>query len=148
VTYRPIGVTIVAILTIIFGVALLFLFMLLLVLSAVGGPYPSGTSPQLPLIFYAPLILSVSAFAVSSGMLGRSRYAWYASMMFWIVFVLFFVWCYSFMGVWHWMFYLESGDWYRLLSIARILALPSPFVYAVGCSIYFLTKTPREYFAR
>jgi len=145
-TDRPIGVTIVAILTIIFGAALFFLFTLFVALSAVGGPHQSGTSYQLPIIFYVPLLLSVIAFVVSIGTLARARYVWHASMMFWIFFVLFFVWCYTFMGVWHWMFYLEGGDWYKLLSIARILFLPSPFIYSVGCSIYFLTKTPREYF--
>jgi len=143
---RPIGVTIVVGLTISFGVILSFLFTLFGILAAVGGPYPSGTSIQLPPIFYAPLLLSVMAFAVSGGILARAKYAWHASMIFWTILTLFFVWAYTFMGVWHWMLYIESGDWYRFLSILRILFLPSPFVYAAGCPIYFLTKTPREYF--
>jgi len=133
-------------LTILFGVVLFFVFTLFGILAAVGGPYPSGTSIQLPLIFYAPLLLSIIAFAVSGGILARARYAWHALMIFWIILALFFVWAYTFMGVWRWMLYLESGDWYRFLSVLRILFLPSPFVYAVGCSIYFLTETPRKYF--
>ena len=146
---RPIGVTIAAWLTLLSGIALLFIFMLFGILAAVGGPYPSGTSPQLPLIFYAPFLLSVFAFALVIMMFVRARYAWHASMMFWVAFALFFIWCYNFMGVWHYMFYLEGGDpWYQYLSIARILFLPFPFIYAVGCSIYFLTRTPREYFSR
>lgn len=139
--------TIVVGITLLFGVALFFIFMLFGVLAAVGEPYPSGTSVQLPLIFYAPLLLSVFAFVLSSGIFAQARYAWHASILFWIILILFFAWSYTFMGVWHWMFYLESGpDWYKFLSVARILFLPSPFIYAVGCSIYFLTKTPRVYF--
>jgi hypothetical protein len=144
---RPIGVTIVVSLTLLFGAVLFFIFMLFIALAAVGGPYSSGTPVQLPLIFYAPLLLSIFAFVLSGRILAKARFAWHASIIFWIVLVLFFAWSYTFMGVWHWMFYLESGlAWYKFLSAARILFLPSPFFYAVGCSIYFLTETPREYF--
>jgi len=144
---RPIGVTIVAWLTLSSGVVLFFLFGLFAIVAVVGGPYSSGTSPQLLPIFYAPLLLSVFAFTLAIMMFVRVRYAWYASMIFWMAFVLFFVWCYNYMGVWRYMFYLESGDpWYQYLSIARILFLPFPFIYAVGCSMYFLIRTPREYF--
>ncbi|MEM3457862.1 MAG: hypothetical protein QXN36_05480 [Candidatus Bathyarchaeia archaeon] len=146
---RPIGVTIVAWLTFLSGIALLFILILFWVVAVVGGPYSSGASPYLSPIFYAPLVLAAFAFSVSFMMLVRARYAWHSSMIFWIVFVLFFIWYYSFMGVWRYMLYLESGDsWYQYLSIARILFLPFPFVYAIGCSIYFLTRTPKEHFLR
>jgi len=131
----------------IFAVASFFVFAVIVALSAVGGAYASSVSHQLPLVYYVPLLLSAFAFAVSLGMFFRTRYVWHVSMMFWIVFSLFFAWCYTFMGVWHWMFYFEGGaDWYKFLSIARILLLPSPFIYSVGCLVYFLTETPREYF--
>jgi hypothetical protein len=146
---RPIGVTVVAWLTVLSGIALLFIFLLFGVVALVGGPYSSGTSAQLLPIFYAPLMLAVFAFSVSFMMLVRAKYAWHSAMIFWIVFVLFFIWCYNFMGVWRYMLYFESGDpWYQYLSIARILFLPFPFVYAIGCAIYFSTKTPKEHFLR
>lgn len=147
---RPLGVTIVACLTLLYGAVLFFIFILFGILAVVGGPYSSETRPQLQPIFYVPLPLSVAAFILSTGMLLRLRYVWHASLAFWMVFILFFVWAYSFMGVWHYMVYLEGGSallgWYNLLSYARILCLPSPFVYAASCTIYFLTKTPRGYF--
>jgi len=119
---RPIGVTIVGWLTLSSGIALLFIFMLFAILAAVGGPYSSETSPQLPLIFYAPFLLSVFAFTLAIMMFAGRKYAWHTSMIFWVAFVLFFMWCYTFMGVWRYMFYLEGGDpWYQYLSIARIL---------------------------
>jgi len=147
---RPIGVTIVACLTLLFGVALFFLFILFGIVAVVGGPYSTETHPQIPLIFYAPLLLSTIAFVLSGGMILRVRYVWHVSMMFWVIFTLFFAWAYSFMDIWHYMVYLEGGSawlsWYNLLSYLRILFLPSPFVYAVGCAIYFLTETPRRHF--
>ena len=123
---RPISVKIVVGLTIFFGVVLFFLFTLFGILAAVGGPYPSGTSIQLPPIFYAPLLLSIIAFAVSGGILARTKYAWHASIIFWTILTLFFVWAYTFMGVWRWMLYIESGDWYRSLKHIKNSVLTIP----------------------
>jgi len=143
---QPTGIKILAVLTIIFGVILFFIFGLFFVLGAVGGPYSSQPQQGLPIVFYIPLILSFVAFLLSIGMLRRVRWAWHISLVFWIIIFLFFIWTYTFINAWRWMFYLESGGWYMFLSIMRILFLPSPFICAVGCLIYLLTKTPREYF--
>ena len=151
---RPIGVTIVAALTMIFGVVLFFLLILFFGLSAVGGAHnpPISSLPFLAsfvyfLYLFTPVGLSIFAFLVSSLMLNCSKHAWLVSMIFWVAFSSFFVWVYSFFGAWHWMFYIESMvGWYAFLSIMRILLLPTPFIYSAGSFIYFLTKTPRHYF--
>ncbi|MEM3536243.1 MAG: hypothetical protein QXF44_00550 [Candidatus Bathyarchaeia archaeon] len=144
---RPFGVSIVASLTLLSGIVLLYIFELFVVVSVVGGTSPNATSPMLPSASYVPLLLAFVAFALSFMMFSGRRYTWHASMIFWIALIFFFTWCYTYMGVWRYMLYLEGGDpWYQYLSIARILFLPFPFIYAVGCAIYFFTRTPREYF--
>jgi hypothetical protein len=148
---RPIGVTIVAALTLISSFALVFLFFVFWAVSVVG--MGSG----LPLVFrnlpfYLPLPFALFSLASSIAILSgeTTKHLWYGSLVYWIALVPYFVWAYIYMGVWPYLFYLEGGEawfsWYNLLSYARILFLPVPFIYAVGCSIYFLTKTPREYF--
>ena len=148
---RPIGVTIVAALTLLSSFALTFLFLVFWAVSVVG--MGSG----LPLVFsnlpfYLPLPFALFSFASSIAVLSgaTTKHLWYGSLVYWIALFSYFVWAYTYMGVWRYMFYLEGGEawfsWYNLLSYARILFLPVPFIYAVGCAIYFLTKTPREYF--
>lgn len=148
---RPRGVTVVAVLTLLSAFPIAFLFLLFFVLSAVG--MGSG----LPLIvqnlpYYVPLPLALFAFIFSVSVLSgaTNKYLWYGTIVFWAALFLYFTWAYTWMGVWRWMFYLEGGSnplsWYNLLSYARILFLPLPFIYVVACLMYFLTKTPREYF--
>jgi hypothetical protein len=148
---RPIGVTIVAASTLLSSFTLAFLFLVFWAVSVVG--MGSG----LPLVFsnlpfYLPLPFAFFSFASSIAILSgaATKYLWYGLLVYWIALFPYFVWVYTYMGVWYYMFFLEGGEawfsWYNLLSYARILFLPVPFIYAVGCSVYFLTKTPRGYF--
>lgn len=148
---RPIGVTIVAASTLLSSFALAFLFLVFWAASVVG--MGSG----LPLVFsnlpfYVPLPFAFFSFASSIAILSGAniKHLWYSLLAYWITLVPYFVWAYTYMGVWPYLFYLEGGEawfsWYNLLSYARILFLPVPFIYAVGSSIYFLTKAPRDYF--
>jgi hypothetical protein len=134
---RPIGLTIVAFLTLLSSVALAFLLLTVWAVSAVGmgGGIPL-TVQNLP--YYLSWLLPIFAFLFSVGILGgiTSRYLWYSLVVFWIVLVLFFVEWYTSTGIWHYMSYSEFG----------VLFLPFPFIYAVGCLVYFLTSTPKEYF--
>jgi hypothetical protein len=141
----PIGVTIVAFLTLLSCVVLAYLLIIVWVVSCVGmgGGIPISVQ-NLP--YYLSWLLPIFAFLFSVGILGEmtSRYLWYGLLVYWIAFFTYFVLYYGTTGIWIYMFRLDSGD--NLASIARILFLPSPFVYAVGCSVYFLTKTPQKYF--
>jgi hypothetical protein len=148
---RPIGVTIVAVLTLLSSFALAFLFLIFWAVSVVGmGPGLPLTFSNLP--FYLSLLFAFFAFACSIAIISRatSKYLWYSSLAYWIALSAYFVWAYTYMRVWQYMFYLEGGQawfsWYNILSYARIALLPLPFIYAIGCLAYFLTKNPREYF--
>jgi hypothetical protein len=148
---RPIGVTIIAALTLLSSFALAFLFFVFWAPSVVGmGSGLLLVFGNLP--FYLPLPFAFFSFASSIALLSGAtvKRLWYGLLVYWIVLFSYFVWAYTYMGVWQYTFYLEGGEawfsWYNLLSYARIVFLPSPLIYAAGCSIYFLTKTPREYF--
>ncbi|MEM3627443.1 MAG: hypothetical protein QXZ25_05395 [Candidatus Bathyarchaeia archaeon] len=148
---RPKGVTVVAALTLLSAFALAFLFFVFWAVSVVGmGHGLPLTFSSLP--FYLPLSFAFFGFAFAAAILrgATSKFLWYSSLLYWIALFLYFVWAYTYMAVWHYMFYLEGGEdwfsWYNILSYSRILFLPSPFIYAIGCLTYFLTKTPRKYF--
>ena len=134
---RPIGLTIVAFLTLLSSVVLAFLLLTLWVVSCVGmgGGIPL-TVTNLP--HYLSWLLPIFAFLFSVSILGgiTSRYLWYSLVVFWIALVLFFVGWYTSTEIWHYTGYFEFG----------ILFVLFPFIYTVGCLVYFLTSTPKEYF--
>jgi hypothetical protein len=134
---RPIGLTIVACLTLLSSVALAFLLLTVWAVSVVGmgGGIPL-TVQYMP--YYLSWLLPIFAFVFSVGILGgiTSRYLWYGLVVFWIILVLFFVECYASMEIWHYVGYFEFG----------VLFMLFPFIYPVGCLVYFLTSTPKEYF--
>jgi hypothetical protein len=153
---RPQAVTLVAILTLLSSGALFVLFVVNTVLLGVGGPY-SGASidwfyvmlnyPTLPISF----ILLVYAFSLSICMFKlTTKYVWYASILFWLLILAFFsAWGYN---VWRnvGISYNEDGsstwqlayDWQYGTIIATLL----PFVYGIGCLVYFQTSKIKNYF--
>jgi hypothetical protein len=50
-------------------VALFFFFLLLVAVSSVGGPTPSGIDVSMQLVLVVPLALSILAFILSAGIL-------------------------------------------------------------------------------
>jgi hypothetical protein len=93
--------------------------------------------------------LSVYGFFLSIFMFDdrtRTRYTWYASIVFWIVFLVSFVWwytaSYTVSGGWQYVIYMDEPP-----TVAGILAMLSPLVYATGCLTYFMSRTPRQYFS-
>lgn len=149
--YRPKGVTIIAVLTLLNSFAMGFLGLMFGILSVVGmGSGLPLTFANLP--YYLPWLFALFSFVASVSILFGvvSKYLWYSSITYWIALIIYFVWAYNHMGVWHYMYYLEGGtawlSWYNILSYGRILSLPSPFICAAGCTAYLLTKTPRQYF--
>lgn len=145
-TGKPVGITLVAVTTLLVSLALCYLFLIFVAVSSVGmGPGLLFNLQNLPT--YLPLFLSAFSFFSSVMVLwgATTKYLWYCLVMFWIVFLAFFFWYYTHVSAWRYMAYWEGGD-YQWISIARILFLPSPFIYALGCLAYFQTRTAREYF--
>jgi hypothetical protein len=141
---RPLGVTVVAILTLLSALVIGFLQLVLLAVLSVGGPGPgSGYSPNpIVLLYLSPTILFVFALVVSVGQFrGGRRGFWYASMILWIIETVSFAWFYAVTGYWSIAF---AG--YQFLGVASILLVPSPFFYSVGCLIYFQTARVKHYF--
>jgi hypothetical protein len=145
---KPLGVTVVAALTLMSAFAFFFLQMLLIGLNAVGGPPPSGTSYTMPWSFFAPLFLAACALAVSIGQFLGARWAWYASMAFWIVLLsisAWFLYAADFANGTIWFDHQVS--WSFTNGFEGFLAVLTIFIiYGIGCLAYFSSKKPREYF--
>ena len=145
---KPLGVAVVATLTLVSAFAFFFLQLLLIGLSAVGGPPPSGTSYATPWSFFAPLFLAALALAVSIGQFLGARWAWYASMAFWIVLLFISAWFlyganFANGTIWfdHQMSWSFTGGFEGFLAVLTI-----SIIYGIGCLAYFSSKKPREYF--
>lgn len=144
---RPVGVTVVAALTLTMALVLFFLQLVLVALTSIGGPPPSGTSYSLPLTFFIPSFLAVFAFSVSIGQLLGAKWSWYASIAFWIIFIACFGW---FAYVWDSSYGLIRLYLYPypevLYVFAGLLLSLSPLAYGGCCLTYFLRKSTRAYF--
>jgi hypothetical protein len=153
---RPLGITLVAILTLLSSGALFMLFTVSNLLLAVGGPYGGGGVdwfyvmihyPALPISF----ILLVYAFFLSIGMFKlKTKYVWNASILFWLLLLLFFFWWGY--GIWRniGISYNEDGTstwelvygWQYEVVVVTLL----PFAYSIGCLAYFQTQEIKQYF--
>ncbi|MGD0160046.1 MAG: hypothetical protein ABSB89_07090 [Candidatus Bathyarchaeia archaeon] len=150
---RPNSVTIVAILTLIafFVLASLDAIVVVSSIGFVGGggegdyenptpPYPVIALP-LQICWEYALILGIVLFLI------RSKYIWYASIVFWIlVCILLANFAYSgWVNVWA---SFPSDNMQDLeMGIGQLTLILLPYVYAVGCSIYFIFKRGvRDYF--
>jgi hypothetical protein len=145
---RPIGVTLVATLTMMFAIALGFFQVIFSLLAAVGGPTPSGFpgTGLFCLIFLGPLFLAVSGFVISIGQFEGSRWAYYASMIFWIVLLPCFGLLVYVVDFLNGVIWLGGRGNFSFHGFLIFLATIAPLVYSAGSLIYFLTKTPRAYF--
>jgi hypothetical protein len=150
---RPLGVTLVAILTLLSSAALFLLFGFYMLLASVGGPH---TVDWLYWIFANPpipvsIFLSAYAFSLSIGMFSRtSKYVWYASILFWLVTLVFFSrWDYT---IWRnvGLSYNEDGSstWQLVYSwqYTTIIGTLLPLAYSIGCLIYFQTARVKDHF--
>jgi hypothetical protein len=143
---RPLGVTATAALTLLSALALFLLQLVLVALSAVGGPPPSGTSYTLPLYYYIPTFLACCAFAVSIGQFLGAKWAWYASIAFWIILLIFFGWAAYLIDFSHGIIWLDAWGYFVSYGFQEFLATLIPLIYAAGAIAYFLTKNVRDYF--
>ena len=146
---RPLGVTILAILTLLSSFALFLLFGLYMLLAAVGGPHTVDwlywilANPPIPVSIF----LSAYAFFLSISMfIQTTRYVWYASILFWLMTMVFFSW-WGYSVVWrnleYWFSNVRAVYAYQYEEIIVTLL---PFVYGVGCLIYFQTSKIKDYF--
>lgn len=129
----PIGVTVVAVLTLYSTFALGFIPVINVVTIPVGVIF------WLPLwAYYLPLFFGLFAFVSSYSILSdkKWRLLWYSSIAYWIALFVYFVWFYTSGGIWGYMWN----------SIVGILLYSTPFIYTIGSPIYFFTNKPREYF--
>jgi len=144
---RPIGVTVVAALTMMSAIVLVFFQFIVFALSAVGGPPSSGSQGSgLPLIFLTPLFLAVCGFSISIGQLGGSKWAYYASIVFWMVLLACFGLLAYVVDFLNGIIWLDRWGYFSFHGFLIFLATIAPLVYSAGSLTYFLTKTPRAYF--
>lgn len=156
---RPVGVTIVAVLTLLGSFALgtlsLALWLANFVVGGMGFAAAGESAPltlrNLYVIF--PLLLAMTSFALAIATLTtgiRSKRLWYAMIAFWAALLAFFaLWDY---GVWTnvGLTYNSDGSSYWQLTqpwqYAAVAATFLPLAYGVGCIAYFLTEKPKQYF--
>ena len=137
------GVSIVALLTLLGSFGLGFLFLLFVALSAVGGGEVGGEASGYwwlasPFIV-ATLFLALYAFFLSIVMFVgvRSRLLWYASVLFWIVTAVFFILLESRLNLFGAAHYWGIRGWFLFAS---------PYICSIGCLAYFQTPRVKEYF--
>jgi hypothetical protein len=144
---RPIGVTVVAALTMMSAIVLGFFQFIVFALSAVGGPPSSGSQGSgLPLIFLTPLFLAVCGFSISIGQLEGSKWAYYASIVFWIVLLACFGLLAYVVDFLNGIIWLDGRGDFSSHGFLIFMATIAPLLYSATSLTYFLTKTPRAYF--
>jgi len=150
---RPMGVTVVATLTLLSSLALGFLTLVVFALLGVGGEGNAFSGGSAGYAFYyavfvLPLFgLALYAFCVSIMLFTSvSRYAWYASTIFWMLITLVSVWLGEAL-VWRYL-----GEWFSdsravySYQYAEIFATFIPLIYSIGCLAYFQTLNVRRHF--
>lgn len=146
---RPLGVTRVAILTLLGSGACFMFFLLNFGLLFVGGSGAAAMGwvapplysimlsyPSIPISF----ILSVYAFFLSIAMFNStSKYVWYASTLLWLMTIAFFSW---------WGVAPEYCVVWRAMGVVYIIIVGTllPLACSIGCLIYFQTARVKDYF--
>jgi hypothetical protein len=141
---RPVGVTVAAVLTIFTALAFGFLQILIIGLSAVGGP-PSRPSGLPPVLLF-PSLVAVLVFVLSVGQLDGARWAWYGSIVFWVCCLIGFGWFAYMVDFSHGVIFLDPWGYFVWYSFIGFLLTLVPLVYAAGCIRYFFTRNVRDYF--
>ncbi len=143
---RPIGVTVAATLTMIIAIALFFFQLIFFLLSGVGGPTPSGFpgSGVFLLINLGPLLLAMYGFIVSINQFEGKKWAYYASIVFWVMLLVGFGFLAYVIDFLNGIIWLSGRGYFNFHGFLIFLASITPLVYSAGSLIYFLTKTPRS----
>jgi hypothetical protein len=128
----PLGVTVVAILTLLGAVGDLFFFVMWVAFSAMGhaGVYLSPPPISYWIVLFNSLLLSVISVIASIGMLQGASYAWYLSIILWVFSAAHY--CYA-------ASLIFTGE--NLTTMTGIAILVNgAFI------VYFLSKQVRDYF--
>jgi len=143
---RPIGVTVVAVLTMFAALVFGFFLILVIALSAVAGPQsrPSGLPPH----FYVPSFTALLVFLLSIGKFGGARWAWYGSLAFWILCIICFDGLAYMIDFSHGVIFLDRWGYFVWYDFIKFLLTLIPLIYAAGCIKYFLKRNFRNYFLK
>jgi hypothetical protein len=81
----PLGVTVVAVLTLLGAIGDFFFATFWVALSGMGGPPLSGSNSPISywVVLFNSLLLSIISLVASIGMFRGARYVWYLSMILW-----------------------------------------------------------------
>jgi hypothetical protein len=151
---KPNSVKIVAILTLFASFAIGLLTFISFLAAFVGGEglvaFGSGSiyTEYVLLSLLPAMLMSLYAFCLSISMLvSKSKYIWYASILFWIFVCILF----SRLTFSVWTSY-STGEYAGLQNlenwqIESLIAVLIPYAYAIGCSLwFFLSRNIHEYF--
>jgi hypothetical protein len=144
---RPIGVTVVAVLTMFVAFSFGFLQMVVIGLMAVGGP-PSRPYilPPVMLLMLLPSLAAFFAFGLSIAQFDGARWAWRGSMVFWVLCLIVFGGFAYMIDFSHGIIFLDPWGYFVWYDFIKFLLTLAPLVYAAGCIRYFLTRNVRDYF--
>jgi hypothetical protein len=137
---RPMGVTTAGILTIFSALALFYLALSIWLVSALIGPL--AWSGYLFYVLGFGVILLVDAVLILRGV----RFGWHFSVVAWILMLVFFCITYYSWGLFGHFSVSFSGGYPDFESIRLDFLLASPFLYAIGCLLYFQKGYVKEYF--
>lgn len=151
---KPNSVKTIAILTLFASFAIGLLTLISFLVAFVGGEGLAASGEgaiytQYVLLSLLPtMLMSLYAFCLSISMLiSKSKYVWYASILFWIfVCILFSRLTYSV-----WTSY-STGEYAGLQNLANwqiesLIVVLMPYAYAIGCLLWFLlSRSVHEYF--
>ena len=153
---KPVGVIIVAVLTLFASFGLVFLSLVLFFLNFVGGAFASaGAGPWIDLqnmyVLFPPLfalLFALFSFIASILMLAgvRSKHMWYAMVVFWILLFAFCSW-WGYTFVWYSLgaMFLPVAQIYPYMIVAMLVPL-IPLAYCLSCLLYFQKLKVKKYF--
>lgn len=146
--YKPVGIVISDTLTFLSVLGLGFIYILIGEVFSVGmGP---GMQPLSigTLVYYMPLYLALSGFAL---FILNSRvshkFIYYSFLAYWSIALAWFIDYFFFQtSIGSMIFYIESGTYFSI-SVERMLILPTPFFPYTGCIAYYImSRKPKEYY--
>jgi hypothetical protein len=128
----PLGVTVVAVLTLLGAIGNFFFATVWVALSGMGGPPLDGSNPPISywIVLFNSLLLSLIALVASIGMLRGARYVWYLSMILWTFSAIHY--CYA-------ASLIFRGE--NLMTMAGLAVLVN-----ITLIVYFQSKQVRDYF--
>ncbi|MGA3191307.1 MAG: hypothetical protein ABSD73_02195 [Candidatus Bathyarchaeia archaeon] len=137
---RPMGVTTVGILTIFSALALFYLALSIWLVSALMGPFAWSGFESYVLGF--GVILLVDAVSILRGV----RFGWHFSVVVWILMFVFLCVVYYSWGLFGHFGVYFMGGYPDFESIRTDFVLACPFLYVIGCLLYFQKRHVKEYF--